>query len=297
MRIIILLCLLLSSAMVVSAQENPPGGLRDLAAKLGDHVKRAIGDKPIRVGFFTPTGIDHSNSSGAFMEAVMLALGSSVNSEAKLELKGEYAFVTDDQEPAFKVIRIEASIKDLNRGGNFKEFGSFEGTIWHNADIARLVGAQLSTPRNAYWNARIASAYNREIAVFAHLDGIDQFAFSENRKPDGRPQFQSWIVDPGKDITIKGWHKNVDPGEVFGFLTTEAGKGAASKFPTQSLGKTGTICVSIAYAKPEADSVGTGFGGGAGLETTTGVPIGVKQEALKRNIDYPHEVVTIRYSR
>jgi len=32
-------------------------------------------------------------------------------------------------------------------------------------------------------------------------------------------------------------------------------------------------------------------------ETTTGVPIEVKQEAVKRVVGDPHEIVTIRYSR
>jgi hypothetical protein len=144
--------------------------------------------------------------------------------------------------------------------------------------------------KDTYYRVRVRNTDTQEVGVFLHLDGIDQFAFSENRAADGRPTFRCWVVEPGQEVVVKGWHGNVSPGKVFGFLTTEAGKGAASKFPTKIPEKVGTICVSIAHTKPDGTK-------GPGLETATGAPIAVEQKPVKRVIAEPHEFITVRYSR
>ena len=121
-----------------------------------------------------------------------------------------------------------------------------------------------------------------------------EFTFSEDRAKDGSPRFKSWVVGPGGEVVIQGWHKCVGdartPGAVFGFLTTEAGKGAAGKFPTLSVGKVGTVGVSVAYTKPAGTK-------GPGLETTLGAPLEVRQTPVERSVARPHEFVAVRYSR
>ncbi len=359
------------SPAFLQAQESKREGLKELAAELGGRVKKSIGDRKVRIGYFTPTGIDHSNAGQGLAAELEIVLKECLTTESKgLEIKGDYYLVEDPNNKDLKVIKIEAVIKDLDRGGNFKEFTAFEGFVRHNADIAKIVGANVSFKKDSEYPGDPAKGKNKdiynslppaptkppekpikhegkqykvnnytieihgckelngkyeplniscggkdfpgvpvveglekgmfyrvfvkngdgeEIAVFMAIDGIDQFAFTEDRLADGCPKFRSWIVPANKEVLIKGWHKNVSPGEVFGFLTTEAGKGAATKFPTLSQGKTGTITISIAHTKPEGTK-------GPGLETSVGPPIQVKQTAVTRVVGDPHEIITIRYS-
>jgi hypothetical protein len=172
-----------------------------------------------------------------------------------------------------------------------------------------------------YYRVKIANRDSLRVAVYLHLDGIDQFTFSEDRIPvmeevsderggkkkrpltgaDGQevsvPKYGSWVVDPGKEFTIKGYHKNIKPGEVFGFLTTEHGKGAASKFPTLSQGKVGTICVSFAAEQLKAVTYAATVMTTVPLETGKGEVIKEKQEETKFVAGKVSEIVTVRYGR
>jgi len=144
-------------------------------------------------------------------------------------------------------------------------------------------------PKGHYYQVRVKNNDACRLGIFLHLDGIDQFAFSEDKAPDGRPKFKMWVVDAGQSITIEGYHKNLNPGEVFGFLTTEHGKGAASKFPTQSQGKVGTICVGLAREKQPGEK--------GGQETVPGDVIPFKQKVTAFKLGDINEFVTVRYSR
>ncbi len=151
--------------------------------------------------------------------------------------------------------------------------------------------------KDEIYQVRALNYSDHEIAVSLAVDGIDQFTFSDDRKPDGRPKFTHWIVGPMKDgkpgeVLIRGWHRTADPDRkdnCLAFLVTEYGKGAASKFPTQSQGKVGTITVGFALSYP----VGTK----GGTETGFGPPVQVKQEPVQRDVDAPCAFVTVRYSR
>ena len=140
-----------------------------------------------------------------------------------------------------------------------------------------------------YYRVRVTNHDTARLGVFLHLDGIDQFTFSEDRAKDGKPKFRLWVVDAGKSITIEGYHKNVDPGEVFGFLTTKAGEGAASKFPTGLKGAVGTICVGLAREKQPGEK--------GSQETVPGDVIPVKQKVVEFKLGDIGEFVTVRYSR
>jgi hypothetical protein len=141
-----------------------------------------------------------------------------------------------------------------------------------------------------YYQVRVVNRDRKSrLGVFLHLDGIDQFAFSEDRNPDGSPKYKLWVVDPGKDIVIRGYHKNVYPGEVYGFLTTEHGHGAASKFPKLSQGNIGTICVGLTRERARGEK---GI-----LETLPGDVIPEKQKVTEFRLGDIDEFVTIRYGR
>jgi len=99
------------------------------------------------------------------------------------------------------------------------------------------------------------------------------------------------ILAPKSEQTIVGWHRTIDPkrkDNFLSFLVTEYGQGAASKFPAKTQGKVGTITVSFANSFPF---------GRSGSETGFGPPREVKQTAVKRSFDPPHDFVTIRYNR
>ncbi len=170
-----------------------------------------------------------------------------------------------------------------------------------------------------YYQVKITNRDIRRVGVYLHLDGIDQFTFSEDRLPvmeevnderggkkkqpligaDGKPvsvpKYGFWVVEANKELTIKGYHKNVDPGEVFGFLTTEHGKGAASKFPTKSQGKVGTICASFAAEQLTVTTYAATTT--VPLETGKGKVIEQKQEVTKFVAGKVTEIVTVRYGR
>ena len=146
----------------------------------------------------------------------------------------------------------------------------------------------VSVPENHYYQVKVTNRDDRRLGVFLHLDGIDQFAFSEDRVA-GKPRFRMWVVDAGQAITIEGYHKNLTPGEVFGFRTTRAGEGAASKFPTLSQGNVGTICVGLAREKAEGER--------GSVETIPGDVIPVKQKLTAFRLGDINEFVTVRYSR
>src|SRR5690349_18223534 len=68
-------------------------GLRDLAAELAASTRRVAEKNKqagVRIGYFTPKGIDNGNAGGAFMSEVALALGTFANPASPLELAGEY---------------------------------------------------------------------------------------------------------------------------------------------------------------------------------------------------------------
>ena len=154
--------------------------------------------------------------------------------------------------------------------------------------------------RGEVYEVRVVNDSNQEIAVSLAIDGIDQFTFSEDRKPDGTPKFSHWIVGPAKDkkpgeVLIVGWHKTADPSRkdnVLSFLVTEYGKGTSVKFPTRAQGKIGTITVGISRSYVPGPNAPR-----SASETGFGPPREVKQEVVKRQIDDPHEFITVRYTR
>jgi hypothetical protein len=376
------------------AQEPKKEGLREVVGQLAESVRKVAGklDQPaVRIGFFSPFGLDDSHAGGAFMAELATTLKDFVNPAAALELRGEYGFIENPESTGLKVIVVRAKLIRISTGREEKEFPEFEGYIRSVTDLARIAGGNVAfKPDDKYegappsegrnkdlqktlppapgkapevkahihgpgdtlvsatsdspysveirtlalaefgkgtavarkvelvnglpfvpiekgelYEVRVVNSSNHEIAVSLALDGIDQFSFTDDRT-NGKPNYSHWIVAPCKgdkpaELLIRGWHKTAKPlteddkrqgkGNVLKFLVTKHGEGAASKFPTQSQGKVGTITVGIALSFPP------GSGNKGASETGFGPPEEVKHEVVKRDISAPHEFVTVRYSR
>ncbi len=147
--------------------------------------------------------------------------------------------------------------------------------------------------KDELYEVKIYNNSEHEVAVALTIDGLDEFTFSDDRKPDGTPRFSHFIIGKKSTATIVGWHKTANPmrkDNFLSFLVTEYGQGAASKHPTKSQGKVGVLTVSFAYSFPE----GTARSGG---ETGFGPPVEVKQQPVKRVIDPPFDFISVRYTR
>ncbi|MBY0458518.1 MAG: hypothetical protein K2V38_14355 [Gemmataceae bacterium] len=129
------------------AQEPGKQGLREVTLALGESVRKTaakLEQSSVRIGFFTPFGIDHGNAGGAFMAELALALQGFVNKDAVLELYGSYGFVENPEGSGVKVIVVEAKLKRTTTGRDEKEFAPFEGYIRANTDINRMIGGIVS---------------------------------------------------------------------------------------------------------------------------------------------------------
>lgn len=135
-----------------------------------------------------------------------------------------------------------------------------------------------------------------EIAVGMTIDGIDQFTFSEDRDPStGRPRYSHWIVAPKSKMTIRGWHKTSDlkrDDNVLSFLVTKYGEGGSRLVSHPEADSVGVITVSVSKSHLPTSAKSRGD-----AETGFGPPIKVEQTVVQRNIDPPHEFISIRYNR
>ena len=145
------------------------------------------------------------------------------------------------------------------------------------------------------YEVKVHNRSSKEIAVAMTVDGIDQFTFSEDRNSaTGRPRFSHWVIGAGKSFTILGWHKTADPNRddnILRFLVTKYGDGASQFAPAMDASKVGTIQLAI------SNSHEFRRGARGDSETGFGPPVKLKQKAVRREIDPPHEFISIQYSR
>jgi hypothetical protein len=154
------------------------------------------------------------------------------------------------------------------------------------------------------YEVRVLNFGAHEAAFNLFVDGLDQFTFTDDRKADGRPAYSHIILPPGTrdrpgEATVRGWHKKFDKQarehHYLEFLVTENGKGAISKFPTQSRAKVGVLLVEFALAYPPGTK-NKDTRGGSG-ETGFGKPGKTGGDVVNRVIDSPHEFLAVRYLR
>jgi hypothetical protein len=137
---------------------------------------------------------------------------------------------------------------------------------------------------------------DKEFAVGLTIDGLDQFTFSENRNDaTGRPQFSHWIIPPKSRFAIPGWHITTDAtrkDNLKRFLVTKYGDGASQYAPHPDKSQVGVITVSICESfQPGAKSRT------ANAETGFGPDVELKQTVVQRQIEPPHEIISIRYNK
>ncbi len=150
---------LLAWPVTASAQEVKREGLNELAVELATST-RAVAKKleqpAVRIGFFTPFGIDDGNAGGALMAALALALGNFVKADAALELQGSYGFVADSSVgTGVKTIVVRAKLIRVGTGQEEKEFSAFEGHVRAIADIARILGPNVALPPQGNYDERM----------------------------------------------------------------------------------------------------------------------------------------------
>lgn len=135
-----------------------------------------------------------------------------------------------------------------------------------------------------------------EVAISVKIDGIDSFTFSDDRHAQThRPLYTHYIVPHGETLVIPGWLKTIDPkrhDNYLSFLVTEYGQGAASQFTTQSQGQIGVITVHVS----KSHLPGSGRAKSS-AETGFGPPIKANLKSVERQIDPPHEFISVRYLR
>src|SRR5262249_38675510 len=110
---------LLLGGVGVRGEEARKEGLREVAAKPAEAGRKAAGklEQPaVRVGFFTPFGIDDSHAGGAFMAELAAALKDFVIPTAAVELQGSYGFIENPEKSGLKAIVVRAKLIRLSTG-------------------------------------------------------------------------------------------------------------------------------------------------------------------------------------
>jgi hypothetical protein len=148
--------------------------------------------------------------------------------------------------------------------------------------------AHVDVKREELYEVVIHNNSGKEVAVAITIDGLDVFTFSEDKNPKtGRP-FTHYVVSAGQTAGVIGWHLK---GNTYSkFLVTEYGKGASARAPRASQGTTGVLTVAFSFTAPAGK-------GRSGSETGFGPLVDIKVEPVERDIDPPHEFVTVRYTR
>ncbi|QEG01351.1 hypothetical protein Mal15_54270 [Stieleria maiorica] len=148
--------------------------------------------------------------------------------------------------------------------------------------------------KNEIYELRLYNNGPREIAASVSIDGIDMYHFSQDRNPDGSPAFSHVVIPPRSTATVVGWHHSLEGTENYkAFLVTSYGKGAASQTGIPATEKIGVIHVQFSYS----NVIPMGSRSSPGKETGFGPPRRVQQKPLRREIDPPHDFVSIRYAR
>lgn len=161
---------------------------------------------------------------------------------------------------------------------------------------ASLIGGRpfVDIAHDELYEVKLYNNTTREIAAQLSIDGIDMYHFSKDRAPDGSPAYSHVIVPPRSTATVIGWHNSVSGNDNYkSFLVTSYGKGAASQSGITASEKLGVIHVQFAFSQIPP----SGEKSSSGKETGLGPPQRVTQEPVTRQIDPPHDFVSIRYAR
>ena len=135
----------------------------------------------------------------------------------------------------------------------------------------------------------------KPLAIRTEIDGLDVFHFSQDRKKDGTPRFNHFILHPHSDMVLVGWHNKVAreaKDNFLSFLVTEYGKGASAR-SGKATGKVGVIHLQFSHCSELKE----GARAAPGTETGFGPPRQVTQKIVRYQVEPPHDFVSIRYNR
>lgn len=146
-----------------------------------------------------------------------------------------------------------------------------------------------------------------DVAVALSIDGLDDFHFSDDRKPNGQPTYAYWIVHhkgaiyDGRStydgsLRIVGWHKSVKGTKNFlSFMVTDLGKGAVAQSGLKAQGDVGVIHAQFSKCWPKGQRP-PGRGGGT-FATGFGPPQKVEQNPVEYDFDVPSDFISVRYTQ
>lgn len=148
--------------------------------------------------------------------------------------------------------------------------------------------------RGELYEVWLVNDSRHEAAAGLAIDGVDVFAFSEARKPDGSPKFRFHLVHPSKPAAFRGWFRSNH--RVDSFKVTSFAESAAAKL-LRSSAAVGTITVTFHLAwqgaEPPPPERGARYAGNA---TGFGPPIDPKLKDVKRTVGVLRDTITLRYN-
>jgi hypothetical protein len=159
--------------------------------------------------------------------------------------------------------------------------------------------------RGETYEVRLVNRSKFDAAAKVSIDGLNTFAFSDMRNPDGprkgQPRYDTWIVGPGQSAVVPGWHKrDKGPGNINKFRVTSYAESAAAILKQET--DVGTIQAIFSAAWPAGQDPPAELNEPQikrrGLPDATGIgpPASVALQPIKRDIGVVRASISIRYS-
>lgn len=154
--------------------------------------------------------------------------------------------------------------------------------------------------RGESYAIRLVNRASHEVAVTLTIDGLNMFAFSNDRNPQtGATNYTQIIVDPNSSVLVKGWYRTDDESEEF--LVTEYSKSAAVEL--NSAARIGTITASFAASwpkgsppPPDEPKNPSDFARSADA-TGRGPKFQEKYTSVERNFGVVRDTISVRYTK
>lgn len=143
-----------------------------------------------------------------------------------------------------------------------------------------------------------------DAAVELSVDGVNTFAFSEEKfesgEKQGRPKYERWVIPAGQSAIVRGWHRhNAGPRALSAFEVAPYPESAAALLGRQDGIGVVTAVFSAAWlpgGNPPPDEPTAGARS-APLGTKMGPPIGEQLTEAKREFGVVRASVSIRYAK
>jgi len=153
--------------------------------------------------------------------------------------------------------------------------------------------AFMKIARKEIYAVKLINDSKRDAAVTLTIDGLNVFAFSENKN------YTHYIVPAGQALVVPGWHRNNSVSD--SFLITEYAKSAAAE-GLNTAASIGTITAAFAAAWPRGESPPDdeplgGKGGPGGDATGKGPPVDFKLVEIVREVGKLRASVSVRYNK